>query len=196
MKNEFGKLNQSESHKINAEFLYLDFALKAFTNVQVNLTDKLMFSMLQNLSENTIRTIRKQLVNEGVLRKSQKTLPHNEKIYEFNSIKKAIQLRKRLEKKFVNKIKSEINLPQGKIELDIEPDDVLLLKTNNQSGDQTIRIISKKSYKQNICPICFKKLRKFKHEHSNEMDKKCLNCKYNFYFDENNNYAIVRTEKY
>lgn len=192
MKNENGKPTQAESHSAPAKMDYISWIIKLKENSNNNFSYSLMKNLLQHYNPKTIQKIQQDLENDKIIKKTNRKLPNNEKEYEIIDMKKAKHLKSKYEEIYVNKFEPIAFFTSKQLfgKPFTELGDHFYLKFVSKEEKNMDKLTPKKLYLENICPLCDKKLRDFKHKQAHELDRKCLNCYHTFYFDADENGQI------
>jgi len=175
------KPKQSESHLAMGMYHYLDCAIKAKINLEMDISDKFMTERLPHLRDKTVRRIRRRLEKFGILEKISTNQHNNEKLYRLTDLKKAHELSQHYFGIHIDKQEMKVlALPnQSKIKSGF-----LIIKYKLK--DQPLKPnqpYPRQFYEDGICPSCNKPtLRDFKHDADNDLDRKCFHCKITFYY--------------
>jgi hypothetical protein len=144
--------------------------------------------MIENLSygysHNTVRSIRKMLESKKIIENT-KIIANNEKSYKIIDKRKANKIYKSTNDAFVGnrKNKPKTTMTPTKITSESSSRKFTIQLIINKKMKK-IMMYPRLKYTKKICPICNSgKLNEFKHkDSSNDLDKKCINCKTKFYY--------------
>lgn len=178
---------QSLSHKSTNYKLFLH---EIFHNSRQSFTDTTMLERLPIKSLNTIRKIRIDLQNQGIIRLTESGLPNNEKRYKLANKLACLKLLRKYTILHEQKIAYSI-ITDNNATYFTKFNPLITIKYNSKTWLKPDHKYPLKLYKKGICPVCQGRLHDFKSGKFNLDDKKCSKCKFTFYFGA----TIVASEK-